>query len=968
MNTEKNDFIQVKGAAEHNLKNVDIKIPKNKVVVISGPSGSGKSSFAFNTIYAEGKRRYMSNISNYAKQFLNLQKKPAFESITGLAPAIAIDQKNVSNNPRSNVATITEIYDFLRVMFSRISHPYSPTSGAKMEKKTISQIKDIIKHFPVGTKIRIRAAFINNKKGSHIREIQRMVKSGYGKIIINNNILDATEAMIVKLNKDDRHTLEVVVDRIIIAENIDERIFEAVSKAINISGNSVGIEVVEFNDTEINEFTITGYTFKLKQVITISQSFFCTFSGISVKDPEPNIFSFNSPHGMCPSCHGIGYEEYFLEELIVPDPTLSLNQCAIKPVENFNPKYYGKIFQYLSEKYNFSFDTPYGELPENVKNILMHGTKEMIKIVHENGIIKEECSVPFLGIMRELEVKLRESDDIKILNECYKYQSRILCRNCNGHRLNEKSLLFQINHKNIGEVCNMSVSESLEWFHNTSNILSENDKNICKESIQEIVSRLKSLDDVGLGYLQLNRSADTLSGGESQRVRLASQISSGLTGVIYVLDEPSIGLHQSDNQKLITALHNIKNAGNSVIVIEHDEDTILQADYVIDFGPKAGKDGGYVIAEGTPEEIKKNPKSITGRFISGVENVQIPQERRVPRANMEILIKNAYHNNLKNIDVKFPVGLLTAVCGVSGGGKSTIVNDILYKAVAKKINRAHDNPGLHSSIKGLDYIDKIISIDQSPIGRTPRSNPATYIGLFNFIRNIFVATPEARNLGLDVGKFSFNVKGGRCEKCQGDGFVKIEMHFLPDVYVECTSCQGKRYNHDILDIKYRGYSIADIFSMTPVEALNVFEDVAYIKDKLTSLIDVGLDYISLGQPSNELSGGEAQRIKLAKELSKKSTGNTLYILDEPTTGLHMSDIKKLLNVLHSLVDHGNTVIVIEHNLDVIKTADYVIDVGPVGGKKGGYIVSEGTPEKVAADPKSVTGKYIKEILERYNVK
>lgn len=959
----KEDYIEVINATEHNLKNVSVKIPKNKLVVITGPSGSGKSSLAFDTIYAEGQRRYIESLSNYAKQFLNTQKKPNVEAIRGLCPAIAIDQKNTSNNPRSNVATVTEIYDFLRVIFARIGVPHSPITNLPLKKQTSSEIIQAILSFPKETKLRICAPFVYKQKGQHIREIQRIMKIGYEKIKINGTLHSLEDGTIPNLDKNKEHTLEVIIDRVIIKDEIKDRVANAVETCLKLSKKFVNLDIVELPVNEDFVLLSNGMKVKAKTSIQLSTHIHCPDSGITIEQTEPKMFSFNSPYGMCQKCQGLGTEKYFSEGFIVPNDALSLREGAIKPWENYNMRYYSRVLEALSEKYNFSLDVPYNKLSQEVREVLMHGTDEQIEIVVDNGLVREKNKISFKGVVNELDIKISESDEYFSSENCEEYQTEIACRACNGHRLNPVSLLVKINDLNIGEVCQMSVSKAIKWFQELPQYLSQSAQEISRMSIKEISDRLSFLDAVGLGYLQLNRSAQTLSGGESQRIRLASQIGSSLSGILYVLDEPSIGLHQSDNRKLISTLKKLRDIGNSVFVIEHDEETMREADYVIDCGPGAGKYGGEIVSQGTVEYVMKDPKSITGKFLGGYDEIKMPKETRQPITDMCIEIIGARENNLKNLDIKFPLGLFTVVCGVSGGGKSTIVNDILHKAASKKLHKAHSNPGLHTSIRGFEYIDKVIAIDQAPIGKTPRSNPATYIGLFNLIRDIFANLPEAKARGYEVGRFSFNVKGGRCENCQGDGVMKIEMQFLPDVYIPCDVCDGKRYNAETLEIKYKGYTISDVLDMSVREAMTLFENIPHIQEKLICLANVGLDYIKLGQPSNQLSGGEAQRIKLAKELSRKATGNTLYILDEPTTGLHMVDIKKLLNVLHTLVDSGNTVIVIEHNLDVIKTADYVLDIGPVGGDEGGQIVASGTPIEIANNPKSVTGPYLKEVLD-----
>jgi excinuclease ABC subunit A len=954
------DFIIVRGASEHNLKNVDINIPKHKLVVITGPSGSGKSSLAFDTVYAEGQRRYIESLSSYARQFLNIQEKPAVESISGLVPAIAIDQKTTSRNPRSTVGTITEIYDYLRVLFARVGSVISPATGLKIKKYSASEIISHISNIPNETKIRLCAPVLINVNGPLTKEIASYKKSGYQRIKINGKSIELEELQ--PLNANEKYTIEVIVDRIIMKNNISSRIANSVESCLKLSGGIINIDIIDLS-SDGKSFSICQHECFKGVTVTLSEKFSCPVSGFTLPEVEPRIFSFNSPYGACSVCNGLGTEVFFSEDLIIPSPHLSLAEGAIEPWQRNDQRYTNQLIISLAKHYNFSINTPYAELPEKVKNILLYGSgNEEIPISLSDEYQQYSVKRKFSGIIEELRSKSEGDEDIATAFNIDKYQTLIDCRHCNGYRLKNESLAVKIASKHIGEVCDMTVTESVRWFKNLKSELSEMENEIAAPLLKEIVERLGFLENVGLDYITMQRSANTLSGGEAQRIRLASQLGSGLCGVLYVLDEPSIGLHQSDNDKLIDTLRKLRDSGNSVIVIEHDEETMRASDYIIDVGPGAGKYGGEIIAEGTIDEILENKNSITGLCLSGVMSIDVPKTRRKYGKGAYIEIKNAREHNLKNVDCKIPLGLFVAVTGVSGGGKSSLILDTLYNAIAQKLSGSKTRPGLHDSIEGLENIDKVIKIDQSAIGRTPRSNPATYTGLFVLIRDWFTALPESRARGYKSGRFSFNVKGGRCENCQGDGMIKIEMHFLPDVYVQCDLCKGMRYNKETLEVKYNGHSIADVLNMTVREALDVFDSIPTIKEKLASLYNVGLDYIKLGQSATTLSGGEAQRIKLAKELAKKATGNTLYILDEPTTGLHTCDIKRLLQVLHTLVDYGNTVLTIEHNIDVVKTADHVIDIGPKGGSYGGMIVSQGTPEVVAKDPKSVTGKYIAKAL------
>ena len=959
------DFIEIKGACENNLKNIDINVPKNKFVVITGPSGSGKSSLAFDTIYVEGQRRYVESLSSYSRYFLGQQKKPLVESIKGLAPAVAIDQKTTSRNPRSTVGTQTEIYDYIRLLFARIGKVFSPKTGERLYKYSKQEIIALISLLPLGTKIRLITPVIRGKKGSFSTELLHLQKQGFDKAKIDGKYYSL--ATIPELDGDKEHTIEIITDRIIMKQNMENRIHDAVEKCLKISESVVLVDVVELGEN-LQKFKINDViTAKNGEIITFSTTYACPHCSFTLEKVEPSIFSFNSPVGSCPYCHGLGTEVFFKEDLVVPDENLSLAEGCIEPWVHDNPRKHNQILATLAKKYNFSLNTPYKDLSKEVKKIIMYGSNDTLKVDYEEDMRIEKIEMVFNGVIGELKTKMETCDDDPlILDECEKYQNLTKCHCCNGYRLNDDVLQVKVAGKNIGEICELSITALKEWIENLHNELDKKDNKIAEQIINEISKRLDYLTNVGLDYLTIGRSANTLSGGEAQRIRLATQIGSGLCGVIYVLDEPSIGLHQSDNLKLINTLKQLRDLGNSVIVIEHDEETMRNADYVIDIGPGAGKYGGELMAKGTPDEVAKESNSLTGMFLSGKINIETPKARRKFGRGQFLEITGCCENNLKNVDFKLPLGMFVAVSGVSGGGKSTLILDTFYSAIAQRISRCKVKPGKFKEIKGLENIDKIIKIDQDPIGRTPRSNPASYVGVFTMIRDLFAIQPLSLGRGYKSSRFSFNVKGGRCENCQGDGLVKVEMHFLPDVYVKCPVCNGHRYNAETREVKYKGYSIDEILNLSVREALEVFKDEIAITEKLKALYDVGLDYLKLGQSSTTLSGGEAQRIKLAKELSKKATGDTLYILDEPTTGLHSCDIQRLLDVLHKLVDYGNSVLVIEHNLDVIKTADYVIDVGPKGGEQGGYIVAQGTPEEVAMNENSVTGVYLKKYLPRLN--
>jgi len=953
-------FISVRGARENNLKNIDIDIPKHQLVVITGPSGSGKSSLAFDTIYAEGQRRYVESLSSYARQFLTLQEKPDVDSITGLSPAIAIDQKTTSKNPRSTVATVTEIYDYLRLLFARVGVVYSPHTGQPIQSQTSSDMVKKVLQLPQGTKIYICAPVVRGKKGEHVKELLDFKKAGYQRFKINGEIYESDS--IPKLDKNKRNDLDIVVDRIVISDSIGNRLADSIETALRLSDGLLHVEIVSLPENTNGEISIGDSIIKNSQVLIMSEKFSCPVSDFTLEEIEPRIFSFNSPFGACPSCDGLGTEKHFNTELIVPNPNLSLADGAIDPWNRSNPRYYRQIIDSVAQHYNFSTTIPFKDLSDDTKKIILNGSNDNIQFNFFDEFRKYTITRRFDGVIDDLVKRHDETEHDEIASTLKKYQNLISCRACNGHRLKEASLCVQINNKNIGEVSKFTIVEAEKWFEDLPKYLTSTQNEIAYRVIKEIKERLVFLFDVGLEYLSLNRSSATLSGGESQRIRLASQIGCGLSGVMYVLDEPSIGLHQSDNTKLIKTLKNLRDMGNTVIVVEHDEETMLEADHIIDIGPCAGMSGGYVVSQGDINYIKDDESSITGKFLSGVEKIDVPIARRRYGRNNKITITNAREHNLKNITIDIPLGMFVAVTGVSGGGKSTLIIDTLYQAVNNKLNGSSQTPGLHDKIEGIENIDKIIEIDQSPIGRTPRSNPATYIGAFNVIRDHFTALPESKARGYKPGRFSFNVKGGRCEKCQGDGVIKIEMHFLPDVYIICDTCKGDRYNKETLEIKYKNKSISNILQMTADEAFLFFDNIPTIKDKFRAMKDVGLGYIKIGQQATTLSGGEAQRIKLSKELCKKATGNTLYILDEPTTGLHSVDIKKLLEVLHKLVDYGNSMIVIEHNMDVIKTADYIIDIGPKGGNAGGMVVAQGSPEEVVQTKESITGKYLAKYL------
>lgn len=941
-------YIKIRGAREHNLKSLSVDIPRNELIVMTGLSGSGKSSLAFDTIYAEGQRRYMQSLSSYARMFLGQMDKPDVDSIEGLPPAISIDQKSTNRNPRSTVGTVTEVYDYLRLLYARIGIPHCPNCGKPIERQTADQMADIIMQLPERTKIQLLAPVVRGKKGRHEKVLERAKKSGYVRVIVDGSLYELSEE--IELDKNIRHTIEIVVDRLIVKPGMETRLSGSIENVLEISGGLLNVDIDQG-----------------KQTLAFSNSFSCPDCGISIPPIEPRSFSFNNPFGACPTCAGLGYKMEFDEDLMIPDKSLSFNEGCVSCMGWMNAKdpgsYGHALLEALARKYKFSLDTPYEELPEKVRHVFVYGTDGEVLKVHYRGMRSEGVyDDAFEGLLKNMERRYRETFSDSAKAEYEQYMRISPCETCKGRRLKKESLAVTVDDKNIYELTEMSVKELLTYFDAIPDSITEQQQLIGRQIIKEIHSRIKFMNDVGLDYLTLSRATGTLSGGEAQRIRLATQIGSGLVGVAYILDEPSIGLHQRDNDKLLGTLKRLRDLGNTLIVVEHDEDTMRAADRIIDIGPGAGMHGGMLVAEGTADEIAKVKGSITGQYLSGKLSIPVPDKRRKPSGWIEI--RGARENNLKKINVKIPLGVMTIVTGVSGSGKSSLINEILYKTAAKKLNRARTIPGASDGIKGLEQLDKVIDIDQSPIGRTPRSNPATYTGVFDMIRDLFAATQEAKARGYKKGRFSFNVKGGRCEACSGDGIIKIEMHFLPDVYVPCDVCHGKRYNRETLDVTYKGKDISDVLDMTVEEALEFFDNVPTIRNKIQTLYDVGLGYVKLGQPSTELSGGEAQRIKLATELSKRSTGKTIYILDEPTTGLHFDDVKKLVTILDRLAETGNTVVVIEHNLDVIKCGDYIIDMGPEGGDGGGTVVTSGTPEQVAKDKNSYTGFYIAKMLKK----
>ncbi len=943
--SEKKNYIKIRGAREHNLKGISIDIPREEFVVLTGLSGSGKSSLAFDTIYAEGQRRYMESLSSYARQFLGQMEKPNVESIEGLSPAISIDQKSTNRNPRSTVGTVTEIYDYFRLLYARIGIPHCPKCGREIKKQSVDQMVDEVKKLPERTKFQILAPVVRGRKGEHAKVFEQAKKAGYVRVRVDGNLYELTES--IKLEKNNKHNIEVVVDRLVAKEGMEKRLSDSIESALKLSDGLVIVDCFDGKE------------------VTFSQSFACPACGVSIEELEPRAFSFNNPFGACPDCYGIGIKMEFAEELLIPDQTLSLKGGAIAVIgwqsAGDPSSFAGSLLTALAEHYGFSLETPYEELPKEIRHMLIHGTNGVSVKVHYTGQRGTGVyDVAFEGLIKNVERRYRETSSDSIKQEYETFMHTTPCKLCGGRRLKREVLAVTVGEKNIAELTEFPVRDLYAFMQELE--LTPMQQKIGELVLKEIRARISFLMDVGLDYLTLARAAGSLSGGEAQRIRLATQIGSGLVGVAYILDEPSIGLHQRDNDKLLATLKHLRDLGNTLIVVEHDEDTMLAADYLVDIGPGAGEHGGEVVAAGTPKEVMKNPNSITGAYLSGRKFIPIPKARRMPTG--WLTVKGAAENNLKKIDVDIPLGVFACVTGVSGSGKSSLVNEIVYKTLAKKLNRARTIPGKHEDILGVERLDKVINIDQSPIGRTPRSNPATYTGVFDLIRDLFASTQDAKMKGYSKGRFSFNVKGGRCEACGGDGIIKIEMNFLPDIYVPCEVCGGKRYNRETLDVHYKGKSIYDVLDMTIEEAVHFFENVPSIRRKIETLNDVGLSYLKLGHPSTALSGGEAQRIKLATELSRRSTGKTIYILDEPTTGLHFEDVRKLIEILQRFADGGNTVLVIEHNLDVIKTADYIIDIGPEGGDKGGTVIAKGTPEEVAQMPQSYTGKYVKRYLEK----
>ncbi|MGM4892165.1 excinuclease ABC subunit UvrA [Tardiphaga sp. 839_C3_N1_4] len=962
--------ITIRGAREHNLKNVDLTIPRDKLVVFTGLSGSGKSSLAFDTIYAEGQRRYVESLSAYARQFLEMMQKPDVDQIDGLSPAISIEQKTTSKNPRSTVGTVTEIYDYMRLLWARVGIPYSPATGLPIESQTVSMMVDRVLALPEGTRLYLLAPVVRGRKGEYRKELAEYLKKGFQRVKIDGTFHELAEAPV--LDKKFPHDIDVVVDRIVVRPDIGQRLAESFETALKLAEGLAVIEYADAPAAPAEEASTKKSDKKVAKIhdktgaerILFSEKFACPVSGFTIPEIEPRLFSFNNPYGACPKCGGLGVEQTIDADLVIPDKELTLRKGAIAPWAKSSSPYYVQTLTALGKFYKFTLDTKWKDLPKKTQNAILHGSgDDEIKFSYEDGVRSYDTKKPFEGVVTNIDRRFRETESEWAREELGKYFSDVPCDACEGYRLKPEALSVKIGGKHIGNISEMSVRKAGDWFETVPELLNKQQNEIAVRILKEIRDRLSFLLDVGLNYLTLARSSGTLSGGESQRIRLASQIGSGLTGVLYVLDEPSIGLHQRDNARLLDTLRRLRDLGNTVIVVEHDEDAVIAADYVVDVGPGAGTHGGNIVAQGTPQEVMANPKSLTGKYLTGEMSVPV-RERRPPNHRRTIKVINARGNNLKNVSAEVPLGLFTAITGVSGGGKSTLLIDTLYKAIARKLNGASEGAAPHDRIEGLEHIDKIIDIDQSPIGRTPRSNPATYTGAFTPIREWFAGLPESKARGYEPGRFSFNVKGGRCEACQGDGVIKIEMHFLPDVYVTCDTCKGKRYNRETLEVLFKGKSIADVLDMTVEEAADFFKAVPRVRETFKTLHRVGLDYIHVGQQATTLSGGEAQRVKLAKELSKRATGRTLYILDEPTTGLHFHDVAKLLEVLHELVEQGNTVVVIEHNLEVIKTADWVIDLGPEGGDGGGEIVAWGPPEDIVKAPRSYTGKFLKPVLEK----